>query len=810
MNTLWNDLLYSFRVIWKKPGFTSIVVVTLALGIGANTAIFSFVNAILLRPLPYKEADRLVRIESIKGSEAGRISMLEMRDLKDQTDIFESIAAYMPGAQYNASGDGPPEEISAILTTRNLFDVMGVPLLNGNTWPEEYDLERNFGVVISYRLWQRRFGGDPNIIGQKITLDAAPFYTIFGIAPPDFNFPSNVELFRSIAINPNTPNYTDRGARNVFAIARLKPGVSYKQARAELDRFGARLEQEYPQLNAGLRFSATPLNDFYVGEVRPYLLLLLAAVAFVLLIACSNVVNLLLSRALAREKEIAIRTALGAGRTRLIRQLLTESLLLSLAGGVAGLAMAYWLVKMLVTIIGVELPPWMRISIDGRVLAFTFAVSILTGLLAGLLPALQASRPDLNELLKEGTRGSSGAARSHRARRALVVAEVALALVLLVGAGLMVKSFIRLQQVALGFNADNLLTFRVALPWRKYTGEERVPAMVAFYKQAMEKLSALPGVESVAANSNLPLTGETEIGKSTFTVEGQSVDEQQQNPYINDLRVSSNYFQTIGIPLVKGRFFNEYDTRNSLRVGIISDRLANLIFSGQDPIGRRLKVGGIDSKATWTTIVGVVGSVKHEQVAGESGLDLYVSYQQVPDGNMYLVMRTKAEPRGLSEAATREIWGIDPEQSTFNFMTMEERIADTIWQRRLSGALFVMFAVIALALAAVGIYGVMSYSVSQRTREIGIRMALGASSRVVLRMVLREALKLMLIGGAVGIGAAFALTRVITSMLYGVSATDPITFLAVPLLLSGVALIAALVPALRAARVDPMIALRAE
>ena len=809
METLWQDLRYGARMLIKKPGFTFVVALTLALGIGANTAIFSFVNALLLRPLPYRDADRLVRIATLRGKEEGRLSMLELRDLREQTSVFESAAPYLPGAQYNYSGDGPPEELAAVLVSRDLFNTLGVPLLHGGPWPENYDLERNFGVILTYDLWKRRFGGDPNVLGRKITLDAAPFYVIHGVAPQGFNFPGNVQLFRSIAINDRTPNYKDRDARNVYAVARLKPGVSYEQARAELGVFSRRMAETYPNINAGLSFTLKPLRDFYVGDVGPYLWLLLAAVGFVLLIACANVINLLLARSLAREREIAIRTALGVGRSRLMRQLLTESLLLACVGGLVGLATGWGWARLLRSLVRAELPAWISIKLDWRVLVFTLAVSILTGLIAGLAPAIHASKPDLNELLKEGAKGSQGASRQ-QLRKALIVAEIALALVLLVGAGLMVKSFLRLQQAELGFRPDNLLTLRVALPWRKYNDAQGPERQMQFFQQLLDRLAALPGVESAALTSNLPLSSERQEGKLTFTLEGQSAEEQQRNPYLNDLRVSPNYFPTIGVRLIKGRFLNEFDTAETERVGVVSQRLAVRAWPGQDPIGKRLKVGGVNSQSKWTTIVGVVGDVKHEEIAGEGGLDLYVSYQQVGDSNMYLLLRTKVTPLALAEASTRAVWASDPEQSTFNIVTMEERIADTIWQRRLSGALFIIFAALALVLASVGIYGVMSYVVSQRTREIGIRIAMGARPRDVLKLVIGQGATLVADGLGAGLIVAFIASRIINSLLYQVSATDPLTYLVVPLLLAAVALAACYIPARRAMKVDPMTALRTE
>jgi putative ABC transport system permease protein len=808
MQTFWQDLRYGARMLIKKPGFTLVVVLTLALGIGANTAIFSFVNALLLRPLPYKDADRLVRIAALRGNEEGRFSMLELKDMREQTASFEQIGAYIPGAQYNYSGDGAPEEFSAILATREFFQVMGVPQLHGGVWPEEYDRERNFGVVLSYEVWQRRFGGDPNVLGRKITLDAAPFYTIYGVMPPQFNFPASTQLFRSIAISKFLPNYEQRDKRNVYAIARLKPGVTAEQARAELNTFSRRLAQTHPALNQGLSFTLKPLRDFSVGDVRPYLWLLLAAVGFVLLIACTNVINLLLAQSLAREREIAIRTALGAGRGRLIRQLLTESLLLASLGGLLGLAFAVGWVRLLKGLIRAELPTWIAIDLDWRVLVFTLAVSLFTGLIAGLAPALQVSKPDLNELLKEGAKGSQGGRQG--LRKALIVAEVALAMVLLIGAGLLVKSFLRLQQTDLGFNPGNLLTMRVALPWRKFNDQQGPERQKQFFQQLLERLSGLPGVASAALTSNLPLAAERQEGKLTFTVEGQSADEQQRNPFVNDIRVSPNYFQAMGIPLVAGRTLTEFDTAATERVGVISQRLAERLFPGQNPLGKRLKVGDLFSQSQWTTIVGVVRNVKHEEVAGDGGLDLYAPYQQVGESNMYLLLRTNVPPLNLAGAATRAVWASDPEQSVFNVTTMETRIADTVWQRRLSGTLFLVFAALALALAAIGIYGVMSYAVSQRKREIGIRMALGAQPKDVLRMIVGQGARLIALGLGVGLVVALLGSRLIHSLLYGISSADPLVYVSVLAVLTAVALLACWLPARRATKVDPLQALRQE
>jgi predicted permease len=812
METVAQDVRHALRSLGQRPGFTLIVILTLALGIGANTGVFSFINALLLRPLPFREPERLVRIAGLRGAEEGRISMLELQDLQRQVNVFESVAAYAPGAQYNFSGTGTPEELAATLATRNIFEVLGVPLLYGSTWPEVADRERNFEVVLTYDLWRRKFGGNPQALGQKITLDAAPFYTIHGVLPPDIKFPDHIALFRSIAINDRMPNYQQRDARNVYAVARLKPGVSYAQARAELQNFGARLAQTYPALNAGLSFSLTPLADLYVGPVRPYLWLLAAAVCCVLLVACGNVVNLLLARALVREREIALRTALGATRARLIRLLLTESLLLALLGGALGLGLAAGSVKLIAAMASLKLPSWVVIDIDGRVLWFTLIVSVLTGVLAGLAPALQASNPNLNELLKEGARGSAGGGRQ-QLRRVLVVAEIALALALLIGAGLLLRSFLRLQQVNLGFNPARLLTLRLALPWRKFSDATGRARTAQFYEQVLRQMAALPGVEAAAATSNLPLSGETQLGKITFTIEGQSAAEQPHNPFVNDIKVSPNYFAVMGVPLVTGRYLNDFDVQTAERVYVVSARFVARLFPNRpshEVVGKRIKAGNLSSTSQWGTIVGVVKDVKHDALIEEGGLDLYSSYQQLPDANMYLLLRSKVEPLALAEPATRIVWTHDPDQSTFDIRTMERRIADTIWQRRVAGALFVGFALLALVLAGVGIYGLLSYAVSQRTREIGIRLALGAQPRDILQMVLAEALKLALIGGAVGWLAAAVLTRLMGHLLYEVSATDPLTFMSVSLVLTLVVLLAGYFPLRRALKLEPLVALRYE
>lgn len=812
METHWQDLRYAARMLMKKSGFTFVAVLTLALGIGANTAIFSFINALVLTPMPYNDADRLVRVMSQRGSEIGMLSLLEVYDLKERTEVFEDFAS-IRNTQYNVTGDGPPESLTACVNTWNLFDLLGVKPYLGNTWPPSHERQRVFAIVLNYDVWKNRYGADPEIVGKSILLDGAP-YEVLGVMPPGFNFPLDAQLYRRVPPG----DFDSRNIRESGVIARLKPGVTLEQAQDELDRIANDLEQTYPDTNTELRMKVSPFREHYIGNAGSYLWLLAGAVGFVLMIACVNVVNLMLARAIAREKEMAIRAALGASRGRLIRQMLTESLLLTLAGGAAGLALSVICVNLTIGLIRLDLPEWMSVTIDMRVLLFTLAISILTGLAAGLMPALRASKPDLNQSIKEGTKGSSGAS-GHRARRTLVIAQTTLALVLLVGAGLMISSVFRLQQVALGFDPSNLLTMKMDPPWFKY---KLVSQSTQFYKRVIEEVERLPGVEVAAFNDSLPLAGRDVregANRLNIQIEGQSLDEQQRNPYVNAQIVSYGYFQTMKIPLLSGRFFDERDQEQTIPMAIISQRVAEYFWPGQDPVGKQLKLTGRgqnyhpatdDPIDPWLIVAGVVGNVRQRGVMSEPGTDVYVCDQQVLSPESYIAVRTKVDPLTLAESVKRAVQRVDPEQSVFDIQTMRQRVLNTIWQQRLSGVVLILFAGLALALAAVGIYGVMSYLVTERTREIGIRMALGACHRDVLGMILSEAMKLVLIGVALGIGLSFALTRVMVSVLYEVSTFDPTTFISVPLILSSVALIASCIPARRASRVDPLIALRHE
>jgi putative ABC transport system permease protein len=707
---------------------------------------------------------------------------------------------------YNASGIGTPEELQATITTHDLFHVLGVEPLVGSTFPGAFDRTRNFGVVISYGLWMRKFGGDPNVVGRTMTLDGAPGYTIYGVMPREFNFPSHSDLFRSNGISAEPASYLRRDLRDRVVVARLKTGVTIEQARGVLDGLGDRLEREFPATNAGLRFRVTPIREMYSGTVRPYVLLLFGAVVLVLLIACANVANLLLSRAIARDREVAIRVALGAPRWRVVRQILVESLVLSALAVAAGGAMAVWGVRAMTTLVPVQLPRWMQIDVDWRVWLFLAAIGIVTGLAAGLAPALRTSATGVHDALKEGSRGSSDGVSHGRLRSALVVAEVALSLVLLIGASLLLQSVWRLHRVDLGFRTANTLTFRVELGWRAYGTIEKT---TAFHRRVLERIGQLPGVQGVTFDNNLPMSGKPR-DPVAVRLEGQSADQEARNPYVHLHQVGPAYFATMVMRVPRGRAFDDGDRPDGVQAAIVSQPLADRLWPGEDPIGRRLQLQSTTPNAAWYTVVGVSTPTLHHELDGEPSLDLYRPFTQSSTGGPYYVIRTGGDPMSIASAATAIIGETDPNQSFLDVHTYDRRVANRIWQRRLAGALFGGFAALALLLAAVGLYGVLSYVVSQQTRDIGVRIALGASSRDVTRMVLGRGLRLALGGIAIGLAVGFALARTIAGVLYGVSPADPITFCLIPLLLLAITAVACSVPARRAMRVDPIVALRSE
>jgi predicted permease len=802
------DFHLAVRALVRRPGLSIVAVLTFALGIGANSAIFSFVDGVLLTPLPFPEPDRLVRLYSVRGGEPGRVSMIDLRDFEEETDLFVDIAAFNEGAAYNFSDGAVPEELPATLTTRNLFDVLGAPLLFGDVWPESYDRERSFGIVLNHGVWQRAFGGDRTLLGRKLTLDGAPNYVVFGVLPPGFDFPARADLYRSIAINEKSPNYLERGARNVRGIGRLRDGVSYFEAERVLDSLSREWQRAYPMDNQGITFRLVPLQEAYVGEARPYLLLLLGAVGFVLLIAIVNVTNLLLSRAIGRERELALRTALGGGRLRLFVQLAMEGMVLAFAGGGLGLLLSHFWVSALKALVRTDLPSWISVDLDLSVVAFTGAVSVLTGVLASVLPALRASRTDLGATLKEAGRGGTGGLEHRRLRGFLVVSEFALALSLLVGAGLLVKSFLRMQSDSLGFQPERMLTFRVALPWSTYP--YRSGRIERFQSEVVRRLGELPGVEAATFNTDLPIIASLAPDPRSFTMERQPEAEQRENPYVFHQAVHPSYFEVMGIPLLEGRGLADLDLPETQQVVVVNRHFAETFWPNESALGKRLKPGDPDDDEPFRTVVGVVGDVKHGSLAGDRALDLYTSYLQTPYPNAHFLLRTRVDPLSLVGPARHAVLQVDPDQSIYDVFTMEERLLASVWQRRLASSVFVLFAAVALFLAAVGIYGVLSYAVGQRQREMGIRSALGASPRDILVLVLRDGLYLGLTGCAVGVVGALLLSRALASLLHEVSPSDPSTFLGVAALLVAVAVAASSLPAFRARRASPITALRHE
>lgn len=813
METFLQDLRYGARMLLKQPGFTVVAVIALALGIGANTAIFSVINAILLRPLNYKDSERLVQINhnypklDLKASVSGA----GYAHYRDNCAAFETVGAASPWP-VNLTETGDPERLQGMAVSHTFLPMLGIEPARGRVFTAEEDQPGlNRVVVLSDALWQRRFGGDPNLVGNTIKLNGES-YTVIGVMPPSFQFgrefAQQIDLYSPIALTPQQLDPNRWRSEFLFVVAKLKPGVTLDQAQAEMDTIAANVRQQYfgggdasDPSSWGLLLRS--LREIIVGEIRPALLVLLAAVAFVLLIACANVANLLLARAALRHKEIAIRSALGAGRRRVIRQLLTESVLLATVGGAIGLALAHVGIRALLSLNEDKIPRAAEIGIDARVLFFTAGVALLTGVLFGLFPAWQTSKSDLHAVLKEG--GRSGSAR-RSVRGLLVVAEVALALVLLVGAGLLLKSFQRLQDVNPGFKPEHLLTMQVSPPATKYQGPQQVDA---FFQQSLDRVKALPGVQSAGVSTSVPMSGFNSAG--SFAIEGRTTAPGEMAPWGNRWFAGASYFQTLEVPLVKGRYFDDRDVRDAPPVAIIDETMERKFWPDENPIGRRISFQR-DSQGNpiWREVVGVVGHVKHRGLEGESPVQYYIPFRQMPVNSVFLVVRTAMEPTSLAGAVRGAIQEVDPELPVFRVTTMERMVADSMTQRRFAMTLLSVFALVALTLASVGLYGVMSYSVTQRTNEIGIRMALGAKVTDVLGMVVRQGMTLSLAGVGIGLTGAFALTRVMRTLLFGVSATDPLTYAAVALGLAGVSLLACFVPARRATKVDPMEALRYE
>ncbi len=810
MESLIQDIRYAVRTLLKKPGFTGIAVLALALGIGANTAIFSVINAILLRPLPLAEADRLVlasEFDTKIGKGGFMTSFPNYEDWRAQNQVFDDVAAFR-STGFTLTGFKEAERIDSGSVSANFFDLLRVSPILGRTFlPGEDKPGSERLVVLSYGLWQRLFAGDTTVPGRTLMLSDEP-YTIIGVLPAEFKFPVSVDdakVFTTIAFEGG--NLQERGAKTNRVVARLKPGVTIEQAQADMRNLAASLEKLYPQTNTDIGIELVGLHDDLVADVRPALWVLFGAVAFVLLIACSNVANLLLARASSRQKEIAIRTALGASRWRIVRQLLTESLILGLAGGALGLLIGAWGKDFLISFAPANLPQINAVGIDIRVLAFTFTASILTGIIFGLMPALKASHPDMNESLKDGSRSSTAGPGRHRLRGLLVVSEVALAFMLLIGAGLLIKSFFTLRQVNPGFDPENVLMARISTSRTKFPEDQQ---RIEFFQQVLDRIRALPGVKSADLVTPAPFSGNNVY--TGFTIEGRP-SLPGQEPEAGLRGVTPGYFKTMRIPLLKGREFTDADRKGGIGAVILNETLARRYWPDENPIGQRISNVGVnvdDNEPAIWEIVGIVGDVRHSGLSRDLLPEMYVPHRQQTWGWGNFVVRASGDPMSLASAIRGEVAAVDPDQPVYRISPIEELIANSIAQQRFNTLLLVIFAAVGLVLALVGIYGVISYSVTERTHEIGIRMALGAGEGAILRNVLGKGMSFAGAGIVCGIAGALALMRVLSVLLYGVSATDPVTFIAVSLLLIVVALVACYVPARRATKVDPMVALRYE
>jgi putative ABC transport system permease protein len=820
-STLWQDIKYGARMLLKNPGVTIIVIIALALGIGANTAIFSVVNAVLLRPLPYYESDRLVFLnEKSPVLDEMSISYPNFIDWRNQNQTFEKMGVYNR-ASYNLTGAGEAERIVTGQVSADLFSVLRVNALHGRVFTNEEDKPGGTPVVVlSYPLWQRRFGGQTSILNQAITLNSKS-YTVIGIMPESYLYPSRVEMWVPVGQLSDQPSWLQRGNHpGLYGVARLKPGVTFEQAEADMNNVGANLEKQYPDSNASTRPRLRWLMEIFVVDVRRTLWIIFAVVGAVLLIACANIANLLLARATARRKEMAIRTAVGASKWRIARQLLTENILVSMIGGGIGLLLAYGGVQLILYMSPTAIPRAREIGLDWRVLLFTIGVSFLTGVLFGLIPAIQAGKVDVNETLKETGRSASG---RHWLRSSLVVGEVATTLVVLIFAGLMIRSFYKLQQVNPGFSHERLTSFSISLPQKKYASEE---VRASFYTRLMENIRALPGVESAAAASGLPLGNNG--WQTSFVIDGQPLPPRDQTPLMEACLVTPDYFKAMNIPVLRGRVFNDRDDRSHLAgrdlskmnenertvAGltsiVIDEEFARRHWPNEDPVGKRVRLGQ-EADAPRLEVLGVVGRVKMESLNQNSDrVQGYFPFNQIPQGGMTVIIKGASDPNLLISSARNAVKELDPDQPIYNPRTMGEIRAESVQGEKLTLTVLSLFAGIALVLAIVGIYGVMSYSVTQRTHEIGIRMAIGARPRDVFKMVLGHGMKLALIGVGLGLVLAFGVTRFMVTMLFGVEPTDATTFGAITAVLIGVALLACYLPGRRATKVEPTISLRYE
>ena len=822
MRTLGKDVAYAVRMLAKSPGFSLAAILSLAIGIGANTSIFCILDALLLRPLPYQDAGRLVilwnRSPGLNITEDW-FSTAQYFDIKTGHHGFEQVAIAI-GGNDNLTSHGEPERVGTIRISSNLLPMLGQSAALGRTFSADEDSPgRPATALLSHGMWERHYGADPRIIGQSVTLNGLP-YEVVGIMPPGFSLPREVlptlggaeqaDILLPLPLPAEAAQNRDHEDYNIMG--KLKPGVSTAQAQAEMDTITARLRHDHPQTyppNGGLTFGIVPLLEQVVGDARPALFVLLGAVGFVLVIACANVANLLLARAVARQKEIAIRTAMGASRWRIVRQLLTESVLLSLCGGALGVLLAFWSLHWIQILGPKSVPRIHDIGIDSAALLFTFLLSLGSGTLFGLAPALRISRLNVNATLQDASRGSAGTSavwgRGNHLRRLLVVAELALCVMVLIGAGLLIRSFGRLQHVSPGFNARNVLTLELTLNGPKYKDPQ---AVLATYRDLWKRVEALPGVTASGGVTALPMSQMFEWGP--ITVEGRVLPPGENFINADQHMVSGHYFSAMEIPLRSGRFFNEQDNPTSPKVVIVDEYMARQLWPDQNPIGQRIHYGGVSDNEPWETVVGVVGRVKQYTLDADSRIALYRPQTQYPTGTMNVVLRTGADPAALTSAVKQTIRALDSDLPLYNVRTMEQRMEESLARRRFAMLLLALFACVALALATIGTYGVMAYLVNQGTREIGIRMALGATQMGIVRLVVWKGMALALSGVAVGLAGAFALSRLMRSLLFGVSPADPLTFVAISLLLALVTLLASYVQAHRAAHIDPIVSLRYE
>ena len=797
METFLQDLRYGLRVLARNPGFAAIAVLTLALGIGANTAIFSIVDAVLLRSVPYQESNRLVWISSINPhfNNLSESSGPDYLDWKRQADIFDSVAAFQ-ARKFTLTGQSQAEEIMGSSVSSDFLRVMRVaPMLGRDFLPEEHQAGKNQAVLLGYGFWQQRFGGDRAAIGKTIDIGLSP-YTIVGVLPPGFDYPFEAQLWTPLHVEDTADA---RGSFYIHVIGRLRTSIAIRAAQARLDAMALRFQQQYPETHAGVYASAVSLKKHIVGNFQLALTILQAAVGLVLLIACVNVANLLLARTASRQREIAIRASLGASRFRVARQLLTESVMLSVAGGALGFLLAIWSLGVLVHLAPDDIPGLQNVGINSAVFSFSLLVSLATGILFGLAPAWEAAKSDLGESLKEGGGTFAGGRRHQRVRGLLVVSEIALALVLSIGGGLLFKSFLRLQSVEPGFAPDHLIGFYLSLPKVKYPQEAQ---QTRFYQNALQQLAALPGVSSAAAVSPLPFSGGW--GTASFSIEGRPKPKLGEEPSADYFVVSPDYFQTMRIPLIAGRYFDQRDDEKAPRAAVIDEQMARTFWPNENPIGKRFDQQGL------VTVIGVVGHVKMISLADDPKPEFYFNNAQVVAASTAIVLRTATDPAILMQTVRRQISALDSDLPIVRMETMDERLAASVAEPRFRTLLLGVFAGLAVLLATVGIYGVISYTVAQRTHEIGIRVALGAAQRDIFRLVLGKGMSLTFAGIAVGFAASAVVTRFLSGLLFGVKPLDLITFVGIAIVLGSVALLACYLPARRATRVDPLVALRYE